>query len=106
LTTGRASSVALSTRHGLTCAFSTNSIWPSSHDQTHQDEIRVTRRRTFFRHCLKNLKPPRFVRRRRPRPPTPSGIFQSSSEESARPSFSLRDLARAFPLPGSHYVLL
>lgn len=37
---------------------------------------------------------------------TPSGIFQTLSEKSAHASFTLRDLARAFPLPWSHYVLL
>jgi predicted nuclease of restriction endonuclease-like (RecB) superfamily len=35
---------------------------------------------------------------------TPSGIFQTASEKSA--PFDLADLARAFPLPWSHYVLL
>ena len=35
---------------------------------------------------------------------TPSNIFQTSSEKSY--SFDLPDLARAFPLPWSHYVLL
>jgi hypothetical protein len=37
---------------------------------------------------------------------TPSGIFQSPSEKLLQPSFTLADLARAFPLPWSHYVLL
>jgi predicted nuclease of restriction endonuclease-like (RecB) superfamily len=36
--------------------------------------------------------------------PTPSGIFQTASGKSA--PFALTDLARAFPLPWSHYVLL
>ena len=45
--------------------------------------------------------------------PTPSGIseaasriFQTSSGKSTEPLFNLADLARAFPLPWSHYVLL
>ena len=37
---------------------------------------------------------------------TPSGIFQTPPEKSVQPSFALTDLARAFPLPWSHYVLL
>ncbi|HEX7618262.1 MAG TPA: PDDEXK nuclease domain-containing protein, partial [Verrucomicrobiae bacterium] len=37
---------------------------------------------------------------------TASGIFQTPSEKSAQPTFALADLARAFPLPWSHYVLL
>lgn len=37
---------------------------------------------------------------------TPSGIFQTASEISEQLPFSLAELARAFPLPWSHYVLL
>jgi hypothetical protein len=35
-----------------------------------------------------------------------SAIFQTSSGKSSQPPFALADLARAFPLPWSHYVLL
>jgi predicted nuclease of restriction endonuclease-like (RecB) superfamily len=35
-----------------------------------------------------------------------SGIFQTPSEKSVQPAFTLPDLARAFPLPWSQYVLL
>ena len=37
---------------------------------------------------------------------TPSSIFQTPSGKSAASPFALSDLARAFPLPWSHYVLL
>jgi predicted nuclease of restriction endonuclease-like (RecB) superfamily len=37
---------------------------------------------------------------------TPSSIFQTASGISSLSQFNLRDLARAFPLPWSHYVLL
>lgn len=37
---------------------------------------------------------------------TASGIFQTPSEKSAQSPLALADLARAFPLPWSHYVLL
>ena len=37
---------------------------------------------------------------------TPSNISQTPSGKSAQPTFALPDLARAFPLPWSHYVLL
>jgi hypothetical protein len=37
---------------------------------------------------------------------TPLSIFQSGSEESAQPTFTLGDLAQVLPLPWSHYVLL
>ena len=37
---------------------------------------------------------------------TPSGIFQTASRESPTLPFNLADVARAFPLPWSHYVLL
>jgi len=36
----------------------------------------------------------------------PSSIFQTASGISSLSQFNLRDLARAFPLPWSHYVLL
>ena len=39
-------------------------------------------------------------------PTAAANTFQSPSEKSTQPSFTLRDLARAFPLPWSHYVLL
>ncbi len=38
--------------------------------------------------------------------PTLVGIFQPVSGKSTHPPFTLTDLARAFPLPWSHYVLL
>ena len=37
---------------------------------------------------------------------SPPEIFQTPSGISPQPTFALRDLARAFPLPWSHYVLL
>ena len=37
---------------------------------------------------------------------TPSGISESSTDNAARSPFNLAELARAFPLPWSHYVLL
>jgi predicted nuclease of restriction endonuclease-like (RecB) superfamily len=37
---------------------------------------------------------------------TPSSISQTPSGKSAQRTFALADLARAFPLPWSHYVLL
>jgi predicted nuclease of restriction endonuclease-like (RecB) superfamily len=37
---------------------------------------------------------------------TPSRIFQTPSGKSSTPPFALIDLARVFPLPWSHYVLL
>jgi predicted nuclease of restriction endonuclease-like (RecB) superfamily len=37
---------------------------------------------------------------------TPSRIFQTPSGKSSTPPFALVDLARVFPLPWSHYVLL
>jgi predicted nuclease of restriction endonuclease-like (RecB) superfamily len=39
-------------------------------------------------------------------PLTPSSIFQTPSGRSTQPPLALSDLARAFPLPWSHYVLL
>jgi predicted nuclease of restriction endonuclease-like (RecB) superfamily len=38
--------------------------------------------------------------------PTPSSISQTPSGKSAMSSFTTTDLARVFPLPWSHYVLL
>jgi predicted nuclease of restriction endonuclease-like (RecB) superfamily len=37
---------------------------------------------------------------------SPPEIFQTPAGRSPQPNFALRDLARAFPLPWSHYVLL
>ena len=37
---------------------------------------------------------------------TPLNVSSPSAEKSGQPPFSLADLARAFPLPWSHYVLL
>jgi predicted nuclease of restriction endonuclease-like (RecB) superfamily len=37
---------------------------------------------------------------------TPSRILRTPSGKSSSPAFALADLARAFPLPWSHYVLL
>jgi predicted nuclease of restriction endonuclease-like (RecB) superfamily len=37
---------------------------------------------------------------------TPPGIFQTPSGKFSAPPFALEDLAHAFPLPWSHYVLL